>query len=955
MDKYEYKLKIDQMKALIAEKDYLSAAEIADSINWRKVRNVNLLMKAGEVYINQKRYEDARDILLIAYDRSPIGRLIIYRLAEIAIKMKNFEEAEEYYDEFVEIAPHDNLKYILRYKLNKAKGADIKLQIAILEEFKEAEYTEEWAYQLAYLYHQAGEGEKCVDACDELILWFGEGIYVERALELKMLYQPLTKSQEDKYRAFKQQKSGIRDDNSVRIPVVSESVEKFNTANLQEELAKSMQQIMDAAEKETVDDAMDNIKKMVEEIPYLQMARHEEKPEDVSRIKADQKINESLRDNFKEILAEDQDGQLQIPAQDQAKEPQAGGQMSIEDVLSEWEKTRRAAKAALELAQRQKLESAKARALQEAGEIMERLADMIPKLDAGITPTQIMKEEYLQEDDITSEERAGRYMADMNQMLQKQIEKLKEEVGEGAKKKEKEPDLLRKIKRARPNFDEQIGLKAYIPKQLMEREPSSPSGTGILGAAQEEEAPAFGILPQPEEKAAGIPDEAAGMAEYPQALEESSRNTKELPGAAQAMPPEEDWDDCEAERGQEEEAQERLADLPEETVEADARQPQEAPRQSVSQPEEPLQQPVSQPEEFLRQESGPFSTELSEEEDEALLEEMCLAEAEFYGTFRKKADVTADEPVAKPQPKPEDLGSSAILRRDTKELPFQGTADAVGRQASKKAAFSTAKPMAGQKKAVKAKLTEEQKAMFSYFIPVDGMESQILRALTQISAKYAQGEDSKAGHLLIQGGQGCGKTILATQFIKALQKEEKHPNGKVGKIDAKALNKKDLSILLKKIAGGCLIIEQAGEISKETAVKLSLLLEQDKSGILVIMEDTRKGLECALGQDEGFSRKFSEKIVIPVFTSDELVEFGKAYAHDLDYEIDNMGVLALYNRISNIQRVDHATNLTEVKEIVDEAIENAEKKTLKRAFSIITSRRYTEDDYVILREKDFEG
>ena len=286
MDKYEYKLKIDQMKALIAEKDYLSAAEIADSINWRKVRNVNLLMKAGEVYINQKRYEDARDILLIAYDRSPIGRLIIYRLAEIAIKMKNFEEAEEYYDEFVEIAPHDNLKYILRYKLNKAKGADIKLQIAILEEFKEAEYTEEWAYQLAYLYHQAGEGEKCVDACDELILWFGEGIYVERALELKMLYQPLTKSQEDKYRAFKQQKSGIRDDNSVRIPVVSESVEKFNTANLQEELAKSMQQIMDAAEKETVDDAMDNIKKMVEEIPYLQMARHEEKPEDVSRIKA---------------------------------------------------------------------------------------------------------------------------------------------------------------------------------------------------------------------------------------------------------------------------------------------------------------------------------------------------------------------------------------------------------------------------------------------------------------------------------------------------------------------------------------------------------------------------------------------------------------------------------------------------------------------------------------------
>lgn len=232
------------MKALVAEGNYNAAAEIADSINWRKEKNVNLLVKAGDIYAKLKRYDEAKEILLMAYDRSPIGRMIIYRLAEISIKMKDLEEAEEYYNEFVEIAPHDNLKYVLRYKMSRANQADLPTRIAILEELKEAEYTEEWAYQLAYLYHQAGEIEKCIDTCDELILWFGEGVYVERALELKMLYQPLSKAQEDKYRSFRQRRDGLkevypREETSVRIPVVQETVEKFNTANLQEELKKA--------------------------------------------------------------------------------------------------------------------------------------------------------------------------------------------------------------------------------------------------------------------------------------------------------------------------------------------------------------------------------------------------------------------------------------------------------------------------------------------------------------------------------------------------------------------------------------------------------------------------------------------------------------------------------------------------------------------------------------------
>ena len=847
MDKYEYKLKLDQMKALAAEGDYATAAEIADTINWRRIKNINLLIKAGDVYTKQKRYEEARDILLMAYDRSPIGRMIIYRLSEIAIKMKNFEEAEEYYDEFVELAPHDNLRYVLRYRISKAKGADIHTLITILEELKESEYTEEWAYELAYLYHRAGEVEKCINACDELILWFGDGVYVERALELKMLYQPLTKSQEDKYRSFRQYRDGIKeirpeaDAPSVTIPLVQEDVEKYNTTNLQEELAKSMQQIMDATEKEAVDDAMDGIKKMVGEIPYLQVPADAKKEaeEEAAHMETEAKIDDALRVNFKEILAEDNDGQQNMNTEGDAQKPQLNGQMSIHDSLSGWEKKMHAAEAALQMADQQKLESAKARALQEAGDIMDRLADVMPKLENGMTPAEVLRKDYLESgEQISDEEGAGRLMEDVNHRLQQEIDRLQDET---------EHELLRKVKQAKPNFDEQIGLKPYVPKEF----------------------------------------------ERPQTAAESS-------GA----------------------------------------------------PEEPVQPEGVVETEHALKVKHPVETEVSDKVDPYLAneEEMQLAEAEFYG----KTSTATDQPlpeIAMPEGM-EDAAESLLMKQDTKEIKTDKVAEALEQQVMK-LENEGEDPVAGERPAI-TKLSDAQKAIFSYFVPVDGMERQICQVLTGASARLSKCASSATGNILIQGGKGCGKTVLATGLIKALQKEVKRPNGKIGKIDAEALNKKDLSALLKKISGGCLIIERAGEIDRETAVKLSLLLETDTSGILVIMEDTRVGLNQAMGRDEGLAKKFTEKITIPVFTSDELVEFGKAYAHDLDYEIDNMGVLALYNRISNIQKLDRATTLTEVKEIVDEAIEKAEKKSLKKALSIITSRRYTEDDYVILREKDFE-
>lgn len=806
MDKYEYKLKLDEIKNLMAKKQYTEAAEIADSINWRKVRNVNALMKAGDIYAQIGRYDEAKEILLMAYDRSPIGRMIIYKLAEIAIKTKEFDEAQEYYDEFVEIAPHDNLKYILRYEMNKAKGAGLDVLIQILEELKEQEYTEKWAFELAYLYHQAGRSEECINACDELILWFGDGPYVEKALELKMLYQPLNRAQEDKYRQFKQRKDGIVEvrpedylesgeiiKEPVQIKPVTTNAEKFNTVNLQEELARSMQQIMNATEKEEVADTMQGIKKIVEEIPYLQIPQDEEaQKERFADIPTDEEIDGSLKINFQEMLGEDYDGQMRMVVPEKsALEAQITGQMSIQDILEEWEKTKRAAEKALQEAEQQKLESAKAKALAEAGDIMERLADVIPQLDAGLTSKELLEKEYLGK---LPEEEAGQLVANMNDILQQQIDS---------------------ISQANAKIDE--FLAAGVPGQ---------NGEAAAGAADAME------IPEGEGIAAADEEEPAGTEEMTELSPE-----EELPEIA----------------------------LPDDIAE-----------------------------------------EVAATESEEVLPKIQL-------------EPEAETEDAKPEEKlPE------IAEPDLDE-------DNIGER----------KPI--------THLSKEQKAIFTYFVPVSGMELQICQAMEGSIEHLEKG--IKGGNILIQGARGSGKTVLATALVKAIQNEIGKPGKRVGKIDAVSLNQKNIPELLKKVAGGCLIIEKIGGINRETAVKLSLALEADDTGILVIAEDTREGITKAMGRDESFARRFTEKITLPIFTSDELVSFAKSYAHELTYEIDEMAVLALYNRISNIQRLDRATTLTEVKEIVDEAIANSEKFSIKKVFF---SKKYKDDDYVILHEKDFE-
>lgn len=852
MDKYEYKLKLDQMKSLTAEGKYEEAAEIADTINWRKIKNINALVKVGEIYEKVGRYDESKDVLLTAYDKSPIGRMIIYRLAEVAVRTKSFDEAKEYYQEFVEIAPHDNLKYVLKYEISKAQGADIGTLIGILEELKEQEYSEEWAYELAYLYHKAGMSEKCIDACDELILWFGDGPYVERALELKMLYQPLTKQQEDKYRTFRQRHDGVVEvrpedqlesgeivPEPVQIKDVKMSAERFNTQNLQEELQRSMQEIMNATEKEAVNDTMDNIKKLVEDIPYLQIpSEKEEVPQEeevYQHIETDEEIDNSLKSNFQEMLV-DEDGQMSLYMQGgRVAEPQVSGQMSIEDVLADWEKTKRAAEAALQEAEQRKLESAKARALQEAEELLGRLADVIPMLDSGLTPKDLLDQKYLSKDGQPNDN-AVSMVTNMNQFLQQEIDRLSDENAQ---------------------MDEQLAAVG-----------ASPVGDYMANAGVAAEDAAQNIV-------------ATGVQEL--------MTEEELPEIA--MPEGID------------------TEIPQENVVSFA--------------------------EYTQEQTRP----------EMLAE---TVDTEDAGTSAEDVEAAILAETAR------QMAKESVEKEELPEIELPGDLDLGKEETAEEILPAIAEPEAFEVPDTISKLSKELREIFTYFVPITGMEEQLCQALTGASQHLTKGTTAGTGNMIIQGGSGSGKTVLATSMIKALQKETGKPNGKIGKIEASVLNQKDVAALLKKVAGGCLIIEKAGDLSRETALKLSLLLEQDTSGVLVIIEDTKHGIQKALSRDDGFAAKFSEKINIPIFTSDELVSFAKSYANEMGYTIDEMGVLALYNSISNIEHADRETTLTEVKEIVDKAVAHSEKGGLKKAFSIITSRRYDEDDYIILREKDFD-
>lgn len=902
MDKNEFKTKYDEIKQLIKEGRTDEALDIVESTNWRKVHNVNALVKASEVCEEAGRLEEARELLYMAHDRSPIGRMIIYHLAILCVKLGDLEEAKEFYDEFVEIAPHDSLKYIIKYQINKAKGADYTTLIGILEELKEHDFLEEWAYELAYLYHKTMQVDKCIDLCDEIILWFGDGPYVERALEMKMIYQPLDKMQEDKYRHFQQRRDGVTEiraneilhsgeivHETMAIPQVELPAERFNTVNLQAEIKKNIDEIMRATEAEAVSENMENIKTLVEEIPYLQVNEQSDAIAEEQK-QAKQELDESLKDTFNEYLAEEYDGQISLLVPESKEvEQQVDGQMTIEDVMEEWEKTRRAAEAALQEAEQQKLESAKNIALKEASQIMDRLEEAIPKLDAGARPTDLLKEEYMAKQDEASSEPVKDRTEDPAPAVF-QIPKV-------------EADGVMGVGLEIPVVDP---ASAHIIKG--EESPEAPSIVkSVEPDASEEWHPP--VLEDQDEKA--DPAQEASLPEEADLEEVTDVDYKE---ASKIVADVNDMLQQEIDRIMANEGQEEVRHLEEETLASEVAEEiapdvEEDDLPEITLPED-LQEFVAEAE-TAESEVGP---------QEAVAEEVMPSREQEVAEepLPEIADVVLD-----PEEMAELLDENVLERAISEEMP-------------------------------ELTLSEEEKEIFSYFMPIDGMENTICQALTGVRYRLENKKNSASGNIIIQGGVGSGKTMLASNLIKVLQIETDKLTGNVGKIDAEQLNKKDVALVLSKVSGGCLIIEGAGRLSERTQETMRQLMSQENCDVLVLMEDQKKRIDKMLSHNSAFAAMFTEKITIPIFTIDELVNFGKVYALEEGYVVDEMAILAMYNRINLIQRVDHPTSLIEVRDIVESAIDKAEKGGIKAMFSRFGSKRYDEDGNLILREQDFE-
>lgn len=936
MDKYEYKLKLEQIQNLFAAGDYLTAAEMADTINWKKVRSSTTLCMVGEIYEKTGKYDACREVLLQAYDHSPIGRNIVCQLAEVAIKAKHVDEAEEYYNEFLEIAPKDNMRYVLAYEISCLKDQPLTDRIAILEELKEHEYTEKWAYELAVLYGQAELRDKCVETCDELILWFGDGEYVEKALDLKRLYQPLTPAQEDKYKQFREKKGMVEislPQSTERKNVIKEMVKtaectseeasettvtasKFNTSKLQEELAKSMRQIMNATEKETVADTMENIKKIVSDIPYLNGEHEEEAEHAFDQEKINAQVDRSLKKDFHALMKEQEESEKEeqeTPKQDIAKEEVkenadvaqseikeikhtgektdaeevASAQASIEEVLEEWKKTKRAAEAAMAAADQKKLEMSKENALLEAGQIMDRLKTLIPILSA--TPGEDLP---VPEDTV-----AAKLASDdtMKAADEEAAENESAAAPEETENVEASDDIA--------SEDENTAAKAEATDSDVDVVMKSASAENSAdqaetSAVEEADSDLEKEMAQENSEADDTADDTVSTDTSDSVVEEDIA-AADILGVTREMP------DLSA-------YQSRVsAETPDESGHTEAGDAETTDAEAASETVSVSMEDQADEDELHVVESAP---------DEEL--EKMLAQATQM--FVENANV--EVPV----------GKAAAVSQDTGVLPEIKLPD----------------DLKEEQKAYE--LTEEQKELFSYFLPVPGMEDQIRQILLGAKSRLGNSVTSLTGNILIQGEEGSGKTVFATSLIKAIEKEVGNEDAKIGKISASSLNGKDFAALIPQIDGGYLIIDKAGELNRETALRMSQLMEQNTRGMVILLEDTRAGIRKAMQLDFGFAKKFTEKVDIPIFTIDELVEFGKSYAKEMECTIDQMGVLALYNRINNIQKLERATTLAEVKDIVDEAIENAEGGGIKKAFGSIFSKKYNENDYLILHEKDFE-
>ena len=1084
MDKYEYRVKTEQMLDHLEKKEYQKAMDIAESIDWRRVKNASMLNTVSEIYEYNGEFKKGRDILFLAFDRAPGSRKIVYRLGTLALKIKDIREATDCYEEFVKLAPKDPNQYILKYKILRTQGAALSDQIAALEEFKKAEYIEKWAYELAKLYDEAGMTAECLEECDDLILWFSEGKYVYLAMELKMKYKPLTPLQQEKYDsrpgAVKKQPEPVKQTESTLEEVDDENeydegseeevqestVQRIDDAQVQEippepvpmqeefEIPEKAAQADVVPEEVVPEEVVPEATAAVEETPMYR----EEEPE--ASVETPEEHTSAIKQvvtgaTLEEALAQGVAVASGINIEEEAMKERedeilANGQMMIDDILQKWEAKQKDHEEAIakqkakdeERLQKER-EQARIRQEEERKEVERKAAEAEARRKAEEEAARKAAEEEARR---KAEEEAARKAAEEEAARKAAEEEARRKAEEEARRKAEE-EAARKAaeEEARRKAEEEAARKAAEEeaRRKAEEEAARKAAEEEARRKAEEEA----RRAAEEEARRKAEEEAARKAEEEAAdEEESKRNTQRIPDDIVRLMEEME---SETEDSEDEIYEEEFEDGPgmdEDFIEGiedeldgldmngssfeegdfDEGDFEEEDLEGEDFDEGDFEEEDLEEEDF---DEGDFEEEDFDEEDfeeadfeEEDLDEEELEEADFdeddddfediddeetdfdEGDFEEDMDeedfdeeeIDDDEELDFGEDlegedfdeadfeeedleeedldegdfdegdfEEEDFDEEEIEDEDdTEELEIEEPSEEEIQARIKKSKggvpFDTGFVVTGRydlsatsEIGLKAGLTEEQKKLFSYFVPVRGMSEQIVEVLDNDRRTQREGT-SKTGNLLVIGRKGSGKTVLAVDIVKAIQKQRNLKQGKVAIVTGESLNKKELTNIIQKLRGGAIIIEHAGKLNSRTVKELNYLMEKKTGELLFVLEDQRKPLERLMTANPEFKKKFSSKLELPVFINDELVTFGQTYAKENGYKLDEMGILALYSRIDVMQREDHAVSVAEVKEIMDEAIAHSQKANVKHLARRVFGKGTDDSDRIILKEEDFK-
>ena len=945
MDKYEYRAKTEQMLAYAEQKSYQKAMSIADTIDWRKVKNTAMLSTVSEIYENAGELGKARDTLFIAYDKAPSSRKVVYRLGIISLKLGHFDEAADCYEEFVKLAPKDPNQYILRYKILKAQKAPVKEQIEALEDFKHSEYVEKWAYELARLYAEAGMTSECLDECDDLILWFSEGTYVYQAMELKMKYKPLTPLQQEKY---DHRNDGIgRKDSSKRKPSFRKSKER----------PAPNPRIADKVRKDVhVTDSID-----LPDLPEPMARTHASEPEAESqpktRIRSTSDISTtisgaSLSDALKAGVAVASGAVAPESASDDS---QMTGKMKIEEILANWEATQRENAKILEKSQE---EAEKEKALREKKkEEEEVLGATKPILSDDIR--KLMEQlENGEEPEITDED-AEDFVDDEEDEATESPEDSSKEASDTDEEDPEENDFEEIVDSEEDDesdavYDEEAEYEDEDDSEYDDDEEYEDEDDSEYDDDEEYE----------DEDDSGYDDdeeyEDEDDSEYDDDEEYEDEDDSEYDDDEEY----EDEDDSEYDDDEEYEDEddseydddEEYED--EDDSEYDDEEEYEDEDEDDYQIDDELDEDHKEDFDFEKESALDIDDHDSDEDDGDFADLDSFEDEEELDSSDDYLDLEFDE---KPAPEPKKETSKSAPTPDIDEVLEieEPSEDEITERMGK---FDTGFVVQGRydlsatsEIGLKLGLTEEQKQLFSYFVPIRGVSEQLVEILDNDKRCRNRYGTSRTGNILILGRKGSGKTVLAVDIVKAIQKQRRLKQGKVAIVTGDSLNKKDIGSIIDKLNGGALIIEKASKMNDRTIRELNDMMDEQTGELLFLLEDQKKPLERMFASHREFKRKFTSRLELPVFINDELVTFGQTYAKENGYRIDEMGILALYSRIDMMQREDHAVTVAEVKEIMDEAISHSQKANVKHLVKRVFGRNTDNSDHIILKEDDFKS